>query len=670
VETADQASSILRQAWCVQHGVESDNVVCGIAGIIQYDHTGLDPAILKNLCHTLRHRGPEEVGFLGWNGTAPAQISRHPETVQSSWIGLVHCRLAILDLRETGWQPMSTPDGRYHIVFNGEIYNYLELRATLASAGHTFRSRSDTEVLLRAYAHWGTQALTQLVGMFAFALLDTQARQLILARDYFGIKPLYYTHGRHGFTFASEIKALIDLPAMRRQAHPQRLYDYLRFGLTDHGADTLFTDIRQIPAAHYLEIPLDSPRQSRLIRYWQLALGQQLSIPFEEAATRLRDLFLENVRLHLRSDVPVGVALSGGIDSSAIVMAMRHLQGHHLELHTFSYIADTARVNEEGWVDMVSQASQTIAHKVRLDPQEMVADLDRLIALQDEPFGSTSIYAQMRVFRLAQEAGVKVMLDGQGADELLGGYRPHLAARLASLLHQGRWKEARQFLTQAARLPGAGHAMLLARALGLLTWAGRYAIPDWILVRYLFPPWLNTAWFTRRGVVSQPIWHTQERQVLREHLSQALVDNSLPMLLRYEDRNSMAFSIESRTPFLTPALVNFVFALPEEYIIAADGTSKSVFRRAMRGLVPDAVLDRRDKIGFATPEARWLPALCPWVDKVLQSEVAHALPALHLNVVHQQWQAIRSGRQPFDFRVWRWLNIICWAQRFQVSFEC
>jgi asparagine synthase (glutamine-hydrolysing) len=148
------------------------------------------------------------------------------------------------------------------------------------------------------------------------------------------------------------------------------------------------------------------------------------------------------------------------------------------------------------------------------------------------------------------------------------------------------------------------------------------------------------------------------------------VDNSLPMLLRYEDRNSMAFSIESRTPFLTPALVNFVFALPEEYIIAADGTSKSVFRRAMRGLVPDAVLDRRDKIGFATPEACWLPALCPWVDKVLQSEVAHALPALHRNVVWQQWQAIRSGRQPFDFRVWRWLNIICWAQRFQVSFEC
>jgi asparagine synthase (glutamine-hydrolysing) len=211
--------------------------------------------------------------------------------------------------------------------------------------------------------------------------------------------------------------------------------------------------------------------------------------------------------------------------------------------------------------------------------------------------------------------------------------------------------------------------MLLSRALGVLACAGRHATPQWLLAPYLLPPWLNAAWFASRGVVPQPIWRAQEVDVLREHLYQALVDNSLPMLLRYEDRNAMAFSIENRTPFLTPALVNFVFALPEDYIIAADGTSKAVFRHAMRGLVPDAILDRRDKIGFATPERHWLPTLLPWVDKVLQSEVAHAMPALRLDVVRQQWQAIVAGRRSSDFRVWRWLNIICWAQRFQVSFE-
>jgi asparagine synthase (glutamine-hydrolysing) len=642
--------------------------VCGIAGIVQDDHTGLDAALLQSLCYTLRHRGPDDVGFLGWNGTSSVQVSLRPDAVQGSWTALVHRRLAILDLGETGWQPMSTPDGRYHIVFNGEIYNYLELRAELEGVGYMFRSHSDTEVLLIAYAHWGYQALTRLVGMFAFVILDTRARTLCLARDFFGIKPLYYTYGPHSFTFASEIKALLELPWVSRGVHPQRLYDYLRFGLTDHGEDTLFADIRQIPAAHYLEIPVDCPRRGRLMRYWQVDLRQHLDISFEDAAVRLRDLFLENVKLHLRSDVPVGAALSGGIDSSAIVLAMRYLQGRHLELHTFSYIADEAGLNEEGWVDMVSQAGQSVAHKVHLDPQATAAGLDRLIALQDEPFGSTSIYAQMQVFRLAQEAGVKVMLDGQGADELFGGYRPHLAARLASLLRQGQWGEARRFLAQAARLPGAGHRMLLSRALGVLACAGQYAAPRWILAKYLFPPWLNAAWFASHGVVSRPIWHAQEREVLREHLFQALVDNSLPMLLRYEDRNSMAFSIESRTPFLTPALVNFVFSLPEDYIIAADGTSKAVFRRAMRGLVPDPILDRRDKIGFATPATCWLPMLRPWVDKVLQSEVAHALPALHLDVVRQQWQVMLAGQRPTDFRVWRWLNILCWAERFQVNF--
>lgn len=648
--------------------MESDSVVCGIAGLIQYEQRALDPALCQHLSHTLHHRGPDDVGFLGWTGTSPAQVSRRPDVVQNSWTGLVHCRLAILDLGEAGWQPMSTVDGRYHIVFNGEIYNYLELRAELADLGYTFRSHSDTEVLLTAYAHWGAQALTRLVGMFACGILDTQARTLCLARDYFGIKPLYYTYGRHGFAFASEIKALLELPGVGRGVHPQRLYDYLRFGVTDHGEDTLFADIRQLPAAHYLDIPLDCPRQGRLVRYWQVDLRQPLAISFEEAAGKLRDLFLESVKFHLRSDVPVGAALSGGIDSSALVMAMRHLHGHGLDLHTFSYIADGAGLNEEPWVDVISQASQTVVHKVRLEPQELLADLDGLIALQDEPFGSTSIYAQMRVFRLAQEAGVKVLLDGQGADELFGGYRPHLAARLASLLRQGRWGEASRFLNQAARWPGAGRLMLLSRALGVLACAGRHAIPGWLLARYLFPPWLNAAWFARRGVVAQPIWHAHEQDVLREHLAQALVHNSLPMLLRYEDRNSMAFSIESRTPFLTPALANFVFSLPEAYLIAPDGTSKAVFRRAMRGLVPDAILDRRDKIGFATPARQWLPTLLPWVEKVLQSEVAHTMPALHLDVVRQQWQAIVAGRQSSDFRVWRWLNLICWAQRFQVSF--
>jgi asparagine synthase (glutamine-hydrolysing) len=504
--------------------------------------------------------------------------------------------------------------------------------------------------------------------MFAFCIVDTQARQLFLARDFFGIKPLYYTYWRHGFAFASEMKALLGLPGVRRLVDPHSLYDYLRFGRTDHGNTTLLSDIHQLPGAHYLVLSLDHRQHEAPVRYWQVSRHQHCDMSFDEAAGQLQALFLESIQLHLRSDVPVGAALSGGIDSAAIVTAMRQVQGAALDLHTFSYIADQAALNEEVWVDVASRAARTVVHKVHVTAEEMVADLESLLDMQEEPFGSTSIYAQMRVFRLAREAGVKVMLDGQGADELLGGYRPALAARLASLLRQGKWLQAYRFLQSAVRLPAVTRSMLLVRALGVLLLSSQRSALSGVLSTYLFPGWLNATWFARHGVLAKPIWHAREREVLREHLWQAMAENSLPMLLRYEDRNSMAFSIESRTPFLTPALVNFVSSLPEEYLIAADGTSKAVFRRAMRGIVPDAILERQDKVGFATPEQHWLRALHPWATKVLQSETARTIPALHLEIVQQQWQAVLSERRAFDSRVWRWLNVICWAQRLGVSF--
>ncbi|MGH2585608.1 MAG: asparagine synthase (glutamine-hydrolyzing), partial [Dehalococcoidia bacterium] len=353
---------------------------------------------------------------------------------------LMNRRLAILDLSEAGWQPMTAVEGRYFLVFNGEIYNFIELRGELEALGHTFRSGSDTEVLLAAYIEWGPRALTRLVGMFAFAILDTCKRSLFLARDFSGIKPLYYATPGNAFAFASEIKALLDLPGISRRVDPQRLYHYLRFSIVDHRDGTLFADVRQLPAAHYMEVPLDNPSAARPVRYWRLAREQRRDLSFKQAATRFRDLFLESIRLHLRSDVPVGVALSGGIDSSAVIMAMRQLQGPNLELHSFSYIAeDQSDVNEECWVDLVAGAARSTVHKVRATPQDLLAELDDLIETQEEPFANTAIFAQYRVFRLAHEAGIKVMLSGQGADEILGGYRPYLAARLASYVRHGQW---------------------------------------------------------------------------------------------------------------------------------------------------------------------------------------------------------------------------------------
>lgn len=620
------------------------------------------PGVVLN---ALAHRGPDDLGWMGW-GHQGIQQGQQPQPLGSERVWLGHRRLSILDLSQSGHQPMSYANGPHHIVFNGEIYNYLELRSELQSKGYTFRSSSDTEVLLAAWKAWGPQSLTRLVGMFAFALLDRSAQTVYLVRDFFGIKPLYYARWQGGLAFASEIPPLLKLPGVSRTVNAQRMYHYLRFGLTDDGEGTLLQGVQQVPPAHYLKIQINNPAQAELVRYWQVQLGQPAQLKFADAVQQVREVFLDNVRLHLRSDVPVGAALSGGIDSSAIVCAMRHLEPN-LDLHTFSFIADDAAISEERWVDIVGGATQAKVHKVRATAQELVNDLDTLIAAQGEPFGSTSIYAQHRVFRLAAQSGIKVMLDGQGADELLGGYAPYSGARLASLLKQGQIWAALRFWQQAAQQPGRGPRSMLRSALG-------YALPAAIrkplrkmIGNDLGPEWLTKPWFIERGVLMMPPKTTYGAHVLRDELKYALEEISIPMLLRYEDRNSMHHSIESRVPFLTPKLAQLLLNLPEEHLISSNGTTKHVFREAMRGIVPNAILDRKDKIGFQTPEQRWLGTLAPWVEGHLQSAALQQIPALNAPAVLREWQAIRSGQKPFDYRVWRWINTVVWSQTFDVQ---
>jgi asparagine synthase (glutamine-hydrolysing) len=585
---------------------------------------------------------------------------------------LVHQRLAIIDMGLTGWQPMSTPDGRYHIVYNGEIYNYLELRRDLERLGHRFRSTSDTEVLLLAYASWGIAAFRRLVGMFALAVLDSQQRTLLLARDFFGIKPLYYARWRDGHAFASEIKALLDLPGVGRTINPHRLYAYLRHGTTDHGAGSLLREVRQLPAAHWLELPMDGQPLADPVRYWDLDLSARSDLSLPAAADQLRELFLESVRLHLRSDVPVGVALSGGIDSSSIALSVRHLTGPSQELHTFSYIADDPRLSEEHWVDLAGTAAGAVVHKVCPSVDDLAQDFERLVTAQDEPFGSTSIYAQFRVFQRAQQVGVKVMLDGQGADELLGGYRGYLAVRLASLLRQKRWAEASAFFRRASTWPESGRRWLAMSTVGHFVPTRLQPSARRLVGRDLLPDWLNARWFAERGVGVGTGLATSGTGELREALYRALSEANLPALLRYEDRNSMIFSIESRVPFLTPALADFLLSLPEAYLIDADGASKAVFRRAMRGIVPDAILDRREKVGFETSEWAWLTGLRPWVEQTLAGDQARRIPALSLDGMQRAWQSRLDGQHPVrsvDSPVWRWINLIAWSGRFDVAFD-
>ena len=414
---------------------------------------------------------------------------------------------------------------------------------------------------------------------------------------------------------------------------------------------------------HVLKLDMTAGR-TVVDRWWQPLVQPMQRLSLADAAQELRSKFLDSVRLQLRSDVPLGAALSGGIDSSAIVCAMRYLEPD-APINTFSYIAQGSEVSEENWIDLVNTHAGAAAHKVVVRPEELTADLDDMITAQGEPFGSTSIYAQYRVFKLAREYGITVTLDGQGADEMLAGYSGYPAKRARSLLDEGRWMGSLQFLRQWAAWPGRSLSDGLKATVA--EYAGDHLFQ---LLRKAnggnpCPAWLDAGVLRDDGVQLGFPRHVAElsapgRRLVAE-LAQSLVGSGLPALLRHGDRNSMRFSVESRVPFLTPDLANFLLTLPEEYLISAQGETKHVFRLAMRGIVPDAVLDRRDKIGFATPEKQWLLQMAPQVREWLREPIY--VPFFKQSEVLKSFDAVVAGRQPFSWQVWRWINFTRWHSR-------
>lgn len=640
--------------------------MCGIAGHVAAASELVDAAALDRALTSLSHRGPDDSGWLMWCRDGSVRKGRPPVGSADARVGLVSTRLAILDLSTAGWQPMTSADGHQHIVYNGEIYNYLELRGELEALGYRFTTRTDTEVLLSAWAAWGGGALARLVGMFAFAILDTHLGELVLARDHFGIKPLFVSQSATSLAFASEIRPLLHLRD-ERGVDPDGLYDYLRWGLVDHGEQSLFASIRRFPAGHFARIDLRDP--ALVIRsqpFWAIPAERREVAP-SDAADEIRRMFLDSIRMHLRSDVPVGAALSGGIDSSAIVAGARLMGGPDLDLRCYSYIADDARLNEEKWVDLAASAARVPVSKVRVTPADLVADLDALILAQGEPFATTSIFAQWAVFRAARRDGVIVLLDGQGADELFAGYRLLLGAKVRDLLREGRRVAGFRLAARVAREDGSAvvaRAAVRALAPRLPPPLRRMALATGSATAY--PSWLREDWFHGRGSAGSRDGRQPER--LHDLLLSMFRSTRLPSLLRFEDRNSMHFSLESRVPFLYPPLVEFVFSLPLDALMDREGRSKVVFRQAMRDIVPAAILARRDKIGFETPETRWLRELRPWIERTLGAGAARAIPALRHDVVERQWRPMVDGERSHDPVLWRWLNVIRWAAVYEVDF--
>lgn len=630
--------------------------MCGIFGILQAEQSSFDHLEPSNF---FDYRGPDDRGWLLADNTEVI-IHKGPISPKSANVFLLHKRLAIQDLSHLGAQPMVCQSNRYYLIFNGEIYNYLELKNELLAKGYKFSSTSDSEVLLKAYIQWGANCLTKLIGMFAFAIYDHVAKRIFFARDNFGIKPLYYVLQNKRIIFSSEMRTL--LPWVDRQLNANALFHYLRSGLTDYSDETMVNGIAQLPAGHYAEYDCINSRFIGPTLFWQPTINPSV-MSFPDAAKFMREKFLHNIDLHLRSDVQVAATLSGGIDSSAIVGAVHYLKPQ-LKMNTYSYIASDPNLTEESWVDVVTRATNANSYKVFANANNLINDVSELITLQDEPFGSSSIYAQQQIFKAAANNGIKVMLDGQGADEILGGYHFYFAARLISALKSGNFLLMSQLLWQARS--SINKNTMLRSFYYLLPYKFQKPFYKLANISYL-PNWLNYDWFKQFNLHFQPLKTHYGKQVLHEELIHTLSKSSLPMLLRYVDRNSMAYSIESRVPFLTPDFVEFALSLPEKFIISNTGVTKSVFREAMRGIVPQAILDRRDKIGFATPEKHWLLEAKDWVSSIIDSDYARSLPFLKHEAMKSQWQQMISGETAFDLRYWRWLNFIKWSEINQIK---
>ena len=650
--------------------------MCGITGIWHTDGRSVDPNTLQQMTDALRHRGPDDEGYLlvntvlrkshpaGGSDTHPAleldTLHSHHGTHD---LAFGHRRLAILDLSENGHGPLSYAEGDLWITYNGEVYNYLELRAELGACGYRFRSGTDTEVVLAAYQEWGVHALDRFNGMFAFALWDARRRRLFCARDRLGVKPFYYRWDGVNFVFASEPKALTRFA----QVFPDEgvIYDYLAWAELDHSAGTFFAEIHKLLPGHYMIV---EPEHISVRQWWTPGFQIEHDAAANAAASTLKELLAESVRLRLRSDVPIGSCLSGGLDSSSVVaLVNQHLRegiigsaqiGEQQRTFTAYY---SGVFDERSYAESVRQATGAAAFQVSPSSAEFWTDLEAVLRFQDEPVAGATVFSQWAVMRLAKQNGVTVLLDGQAADELFAGYPNYAPLYQGELLRTGRGLRALTSARASSRMSDSPLGKDLARVMyyafapaSLQTNMRRRR--DKVAFDALVPDFA-----TRNDWREWPAQTGLRSRKLNARLRADTLSHSLPKLLRYEDRNSMAHSIEARVPFTDHRLVEFALQLPASLKIH-QGWSKWILREAMAELVPDKIRWRRDKVGFPAPEGDWLRAGRAKIFELLLAPDARAKPYLRREGLRERIESELNSQNLNHSHLWRWLNLELWLQ--------
>ncbi len=627
--------------------------MCGILGFFA---TANGPVLRDRMDAALveiRHRGPDDKGtFFTPSG--------------AGLVGLAQARLAIIDLSSGGHQPVLSSDGRYAMVYNGELYNYKELREELIQLGHAFKTESDTEVLLCAWQHWGQSALPRFDGMFAFVVHDMQEKTLTCVRDAFGIKPFYYLKTDETFAFGSESFALRKLHPQSQNLNLGHALRYLKFGVYDLDQTTFVDGIQHLLPGTSLTLDLTTNRVIDTRHWYTPSVVARTDLSFDQAAEQLRSLFLDSVRFQLRSDVPIGVALSGGVDSSAVVGAVRHLDPK-IPINCFGFVADGSVMSEERWMDLVAQYNGVKLHKTRVDQATLIDELDDFITAHGEPVSNLSYFAEFSVYKLAKQHGVKVLLDGHGADEVICGYRGYPEFRLRSLFAQKSPIAAMKFLHAWSRWPGRGGpakvGRVLIQGLGLDRSANRLrSLLSNDEIGRLLAYGVSAEC---HGSLQAPLdLDAPKERALAEALRLDLLRKSCPPQLRGADRSAMWRSIENRVPFLSPPLANFALSMPEHYLVSPQGETKHLFKAAMRGILPDAIINRRDKIGYAA-ETNMRLTLKPKQQTDLRNGLAR-LRFINPDAALKTMNEGQNGTVSLHGMSWRLFNLARWAERFDI----
>jgi asparagine synthase (glutamine-hydrolysing) len=560
--------------------------MCGIAGIISNDHTLVTANRIKKMTDALVHRGPDAEGQ--WI---------------NSIVALGNRRLSIIDLTIAGNQPMHYLN-RYTITHNGEIYNYIELKEELQKKGYLFFSKTDTEVIAAAYDNWKEECVDHFDGMFAFAIWDEKEKELFAARDRFGEKPFFYFLDKQQFVFASEMKALW-AAGIARKVNLKLLFNFLTIGYVDNPnipEETFFENISKLPAASFLKFSIINFQLS-IENYWDIDIeNENKKISDANAIEKFGFLFQQSVKRRLRSDVPVGTSLSGGLDSSSIIATLHTLTSGVSPLTAFSSIFPGFEKDESSFAKLVANKFHLQHFTTTPDAPSLYNDLEKLFHYQEEPFSSASIYAQYKVYETAKQQGVKVLLDGQGADEILAGYNKY---------YKWYWQELfkKRKLTASKELSSAKELGITEK----FNWRNRIAalFPEFATIflerQYLLNALKHkdlTKDFTRLQS-KEAYYITPEIFSLKGVLYFNTCMHGLEELLRYADRNSMAHGREVRLPFLNHELVEFIFSLPANFKIR-NGWTKWLLRETMKDKLPDEIVWRKIKIGFEPPQEQWL----------------------------------------------------------------